>query len=384
LRVVWLQAFHRGVHLNRGDNQEDDIDSSAAAPGARAVLVTGGTGFIGSATLRALTGARSTRPGAPPPGAPSPGTLPSGTFPPGAVKALVRRVPDAADAVPGVEYVTGDLTEPDSLRGLCHGVGTVLHCASYIGGDEDRCRAVNVDGTRALLVEADRAGAGRTVLVSTTAVYGAGPHRDLTEEERVPAPSSPTSRSRAQAEQDVLAAGGTVIRPPLMYGEGDVWVVPAVAELLRRVPALPEDGRARLSLVAVDDLARLLATLARAPERVPGGTAHHAAHPQAPALREFVELLGATLGLPVPAAGLPLDDYLARLREAPGKVSAHQAGLLAEDRWYRSTLWSRIGCEPGPGLRARLTKAADWYRVHLARQLPAGDPPSRREAARPA
>jgi nucleoside-diphosphate-sugar epimerase len=311
-----------------------------------AVLVTGGTGFIGSATLRALADDRPPKPGE--------------------VKALVRRVPETSDTVPGVEYGTGDLTDPASLRGVCDGIHTVLHCASHIGADEDKCREVNVDGTHALLSEAERAGVHRTVLVSTTAVYGAGPHRDLTEHEHAPAPASATSRTRLLAEQAVLATGGTVLRPPLVYGAGDVWVVPAVAELLRRVPALPEGGRARLSLVAVDDLARLLATLARAPERVPPGTVHHAAHPHAPTLRDFVTLLGDTLGLPVPRDGLALDDYLARLRETPGRVSAHQARLLAEDRWYRSPIWSRADCPPGPGHRARLSEAAAWYQEALA------------------
>ncbi|MFF4505587.1 NAD-dependent epimerase/dehydratase family protein [Streptomyces sp. NPDC001401] len=315
------------------------------------ILVVGGTGFIGSAALRALAGDRTPKPGE--------------------VKALVRRVPEASEAVPGVEYVTGDLTDPASLRGVCHDIHTVLHCASHIGADEDKCRAVNVDGTRALLSEAERADVHRTVLVSTTAVYGAGPHRDLTEHERTPAPASATSRTRLQAEQTVLAAGGSVLRPPLVYGAGDVWFVPSVAELLQRVPALPENGRARLSLVAVDDLARLLATLARTPEHVPPGTVHHAAHPHAPTLRDLVVLLGDTLGLPAPQDGLALDDYLARLRETPGRVSAHQARQLAEDRWYRSPLWSRAHCPPGPGHRIRLSEAAAWYRATLTPRTPA-------------
>lgn len=335
------------MHLNRGDNQKER--GPAPLRSTDAVLVVGGTGFIGSAALRALTGPQQR---------------------PHRVRALVRRIPEASEAVAGVEYVTADLTAPASLRGVCDGIRTVLHCASYIGGDEDRCRTVNADGTRALLAEADRAGVRHTVLVSTTAVYGAGPHRDLTEHERVPVPASPTSRTRLEAEQAVLAAGGTVLRPPLVYGAGDVWVVPSIAELLQRVPALPEDGRARLSLVAVDDLARLLAAHARSPERVPRGTVHHAAHPHAPSLREFVSLLGDTLGLPVPTEGLALGDYLARLREAPGRVSAHQAGLLAEDRWYRSTLWSRIDCTTGPGHRARLDEAATWYHDVLTPRTP--------------
>ncbi|MCW5253051.1 NAD-dependent epimerase/dehydratase family protein [Streptomyces sp. SHP 1-2] len=325
------------------------------------VLVTGGTGFIGSAVLRALAA--------------------EGRCGRGEVRALVRRAPAAAGtggaapggpvpaggAVPGTEYAEADLTDPRSLRGVCDGVGTVLHCASFIGSDEERCRAVNADGTRALLAEAARAGA-RTVLVSTTAVYGDGPHRGLTEDEREPAPVSPTSRSRREAEREVLAGGGTVLRPPLMLGPGDVWLVPALARLLCRTPLLPDGGRARLSLVAVDDLARLLAVLARTPGALPPGTVHHAAHPDTVTLRGLAGMLAAVLGVPEPGAGVSCDAYLALLRGTPEgeRIGSRRIRLIAEDHWYRSPVWARTGCPAGPGHAVRLREAAPWYRSHLA------------------
>lgn len=212
-------------------------------------------------------------------------------------------------------------------------------------------------------------GGARTVLVSTAAVYGPGPHRGITERDMAPAPASATSRTRLLAERSVLAAGGTVLRPPLVYGAGDVWLVPGIAELLERVPALPEGGRARLSLVPVDDLARLLATLARTPRPDLAGTVHHAAHPDTLTLRRFLVLLGDVLGLPLPTAHLALDDYLTLLRGTSGAITPHQVRLLGEDRWYRSPLWRRVGCPPGPGHAARLRASASWYRRFLSEAM---------------
>ncbi|MFD0316404.1 NAD-dependent epimerase/dehydratase family protein [Streptomyces flavalbus] len=320
--------------------------SGGAGSAGQAVLVSGGTGFVGTAVLRALAA--------------------DARLAPGAVRALVRRVPAPERRVAGVTYLTGDLTDPRTLRGTCDGVRSLVHCASLISGDEAACTAVNVDGTRALLAEADRAGVRRTVQLSTTAVYGAGPHRDLAEDAAPTAPASPTSRTRLLAESAVRAAGGVVVRPPLVYGPGDVWVVPLLAELLRRVPALVGHGRARLSVVAVADLGRLLATLALDPAAVPEGSVHHAGHPDPVTLRDLVRELGRTVGLPVPEDGLDVAPYLERLAAVPGRASAHQARLLAEDRWYRSDVWALAGCPVGPGLATRLREAAPWYRERLA------------------
>ncbi|MEV4739339.1 NAD-dependent epimerase/dehydratase family protein [Streptomyces sp. NPDC049555] len=302
------------------------------------ILLTGATGFIGSTVLQELT--RTTA-------AP--------------VRALVRR-PVATAPGPAPEFVRGDLTAPQSLHGICTGVDTVLHLASYVGSDEETCEAVNAAGTRALLAEAHRAGVRRILYVSTTAVLGAGPHRGLAED--APAhPVSPASRTRLAAEQAVLAAGGTVLRPPLVYGRGDTWVVPAIAELTERVPALIDGGRALLSLVAVDDLARLVVAVAGT-DAVPAGV-HHAAHPEPVAFRDLLDALVTHAGLRAPVDDLGRQEYLARLRRTSGRVSEHQVSLIAADRWYASRrIWELAGCAPGPGLR--IAEHADWYRAHLA------------------
>lgn len=83
----------------------------------------------------------------------------------------------ASAAVSGIETVHGDLAAVASLRGICDGVDTVIHCASQINGDERTVRSVNDLGTWALVEEAQRAGVARIVYLSTAAVYGRGPFR---------------------------------------------------------------------------------------------------------------------------------------------------------------------------------------------------------------
>ncbi|MGK4581881.1 NAD-dependent epimerase/dehydratase family protein [Kitasatospora sp. HPMI-4] len=293
------------------------------------VTLLGATGFVGAAVLRELTGAGVR------------------------VRAVARGIPEQASGA-SVEWVRADLADPASLHGLCEDSEVLLHFASYIGPDEERCRAVNVLGTRAAVAEARRAGTRRIVLLSTAAVYGAGPHRGGTAGELTPEPVSAVSRSRLAAEEPVLGAGGVVLRPGLILGPGDRWVVPALQEALRRVPAHWDAGRALLSLVHVSDLARLTARIATAEGALPPGV-YDASHPSPVALRDVIAGLARCGLVDRPERSWPLSRCLEALRGTPGRVTERQFRLFAEDHWYRSdAVWSAAGADPGPGPVAQL------------------------------
>ncbi|MFF2352450.1 NAD-dependent epimerase/dehydratase family protein [Kitasatospora sp. NPDC058115] len=323
-----------------GDGREPD-GGRAGADGPT-VLLTGAGGFIGSAVLAALRAL--------------PGI--------GEVRALTR-----SSAPAGTVPVAADLADPATLRGAAEGAEVLIHLASVVSGPEEECAAVNVHGTRALLAEAGRAGVGRIVHLSTAAVYGAGPHRGLGVDEVAPAPVSAASRTRLTGEGAALEAGAVVLRAPLVLGAGDRWVVPCLADLLRRVPARWDGGGALLSLVAVTDLARLIADLAVAPDRaaVPAGV-HHAGHPRPVTTAELLAALaGHGVLPPVPDADWPWERCTAELGRVPGAYSERQFELLARHHWYRSEeIWRLTGTDPGPGPLHRLADAAPWYRSHLA------------------
>nr|WP_267130941.1 NAD-dependent epimerase/dehydratase family protein [Streptomyces alkaliphilus] len=140
-----------------------------------------------------------------------------------AVDVLVRAVPRDAGDRPGVRWRTADLTDPRSLDGVVRGADALIHLASRVSGEEAACTAINTLGTRALMAEAHRAGIARVVHLSTTAVYGPGPHRGIGVDEIAQAPVFAASRSRLAAEAPALAAGAVVLRPGLVLGRGDRW-----------------------------------------------------------------------------------------------------------------------------------------------------------------
>jgi len=200
------------------------------------VLVTGATGMVGGAIVRALL--RRQR----------------------SVRVFVRDG-RRAEALFGsaVEIAVGDLADAQSVSRAAVGVGDVYHVAGAV--DEWQCPAqvmweTNVAGTRRLLA----AGSGRFVYTSSVSVYG--DRLPLAVREDAPFnPAGVYGESKIEAERAVLdaAAGGRgamIVRPCIVYGPGDRYFGPQASTLVRLpVLPLPDGGRHLVDLVHADDLA---------------------------------------------------------------------------------------------------------------------------------
>lgn len=315
------------------------------------VLLTGASGFIGGAILERMQ-ARARPDGGP------------------TVRVLEHRRPVGGD----VEVVRGDLGAPRTLRGLCAGVETVIHTATHIGEEEEACQQVNARGTEALVEEAVRAGVRRLVYVSNAAVCGWAVQSGEDEAHAAVAPVTPVSRSRVAAERAVLAAGGLVLRPLFVYGEGDTRFVPTMARALARLRFLVDGGRARVSVIAVDELAAAICDLVAAPSWAPG--VMHANDGQPVSLKVIVETLAQQLGTPVPWLSVPWPVARRAVRcvgrrtvgGAAGRTSAeHRAFLVSRDHYFDSArLWQALGRQPGPPFTARLGAHRAFYARILA------------------
>ncbi len=208
-------------------------------------LVTGATGFVGSAVARAL--------------------LARGH----AVRALVRRGSDRANlAGLDVAPVEGDLTDPASLARAVSGCRHVMHVAADYRiwvPDPAAMLAANVAGTRALMLAAQAAGVGRIVYCSSVAALG------LTKDGTPADETTPVSedevvgiykKSKYRAEQAVLALvrdtglDAVIVNPAAPVGPRDIKPTPTgrmIADAAAgRMPAYLETG---LNVVHVDDVA---------------------------------------------------------------------------------------------------------------------------------
>jgi dihydroflavonol-4-reductase len=168
-------------------------------------FVTGGTGFIGGALVRALRGRGDE------------------------VTALVR-TPARADHLRhlGCELVDGGLDDEDAIRRGLHGADAAFHAAALyrigIRRDEaDEMDRVNVGGTERVLGLARDAGTARIVHVSTVNVFGntGGVVVDESYERRGEDFVSAYDRTKFRAHRIALDHGARIAMPGATYGPGD-------------------------------------------------------------------------------------------------------------------------------------------------------------------
>ncbi|MFC7490488.1 MULTISPECIES: NAD-dependent epimerase/dehydratase family protein [unclassified Knoellia] len=234
---------------------------------------------------------------------------------------------------PSATLLQVDVRDEDALAAVLAGVDVVVNAAHVIGSGPDL--SVNETGPGAAARAAARVGA-RCLEIGTAAVYGRGPLRGGAEGEFAPAPDSALSASRAVGEAEALAADATVLRPMIVVGRGDRWAVPAAAAA---AAADDRDPTARIGVIDVDDLARLVVSLAL--------------------IAEIPPVLHASRRHPVELADLLVDAAYA-LPAGGTQVPEHVRSMLHTDRWVDSDLaWDLVGWEPdGPLVSAAGRR---WY-----------------------
>src|SRR5204863_7011547 len=91
---------------------------------------------------------------------------------------------DDAALEPSVEELRGDVRDQADARRLTEGADVLVHAAAAlpIQASRESIRSVNVEGTAVTLAAAREAGVQRTILISSTAVYGVPKVHPITED----------------------------------------------------------------------------------------------------------------------------------------------------------------------------------------------------------
>jgi nucleoside-diphosphate-sugar epimerase len=321
------------------------------------VLVTGGTGFTGTALVRRLLSdghsvvALDYKPGA-------------------SARDLKRR---------GAEVVLGSVTDRALVSRTMRGVDVVHHLAAAfreLNVPERHYYEVNVDGTRNVLLAAARCGVQKVVYCSTCGVHGNvdDPPADET------APIQPADyyqQTKYEAEPFVLDWNRrdlrtTILRPAAIYGPGDPERFFMIFKRVAR-GSFPMfgDGRTLYHPLYIDNL--IDAFIAAMNPDVGNGEAYLIADERYVSIEELVKAVGAALDVNVAVHHYPL---------LPLIIAGHVCETVCKPLgltppifprrvdWYRqnrafdiSKAKRDLGYRPAISLAEGLKRTAHWYRA---------------------
>jgi nucleoside-diphosphate-sugar epimerase len=146
-----------------------------------------------------------------------------------------------------VQWIEGDLNDPESLRRLVRNVYAVVHCAGAVrGASSAHFLRVNSHGV-AGLVQAASKGHPKPRFLLISSLAAREPHL------------SPYAASKKQGEEALAeGAGGmpwAALRPPPVYGPGDKEMLPLFRCMYRGIAPVVGSADARFSMLYIEDLA---------------------------------------------------------------------------------------------------------------------------------
>ncbi len=315
------------------------------------ILITGGTGFLGSAVAQHLA-AR------------------------GAQIAVLVRSPEKAAAAQaaGFSAARGDITNRESVRHAVDNATYVIHCAASFGKPDDQ-RDVNINGTRILAEECAFAGVRQLVHISSIAVYGFA-RRGIVDETTPPAPGAysyaRTKLGGENAIREVAMHTGlntTIIRPGMIYGPGSSnWTLELFRYARRKPIFFPGDGSGSAHPIYIDDVVSAIARVT-GDESLNGAIFNISADP-APTWREwllaYANLAGHQSWVSVPpvvartGAGL-LMSFAGRtslIRDLPELVDQ----FMEKVTYSTAKARRELGWSPQVSLAEGVERCAPWLR----------------------
>jgi len=321
-------------------------------------VVTGATGFLGSALVTELVKRRQS------------------------VRILARDERKARQLFgDAVTIIPGEITEAVQVQRAVDGATTIYHLAGRLYHPhiptELYCQ-IHVEGTRTLLKACQgQALLRRIVYVSTTGVHGVTGETPATED----APFAPTNAYEAtKLEGELLAFKAyqeqglpvTVVRPGLVYGPGDLHLLGFFVSIKKGLFHVIDGGKAFLHPVYIDDMVTALLLCAEHPQAL--GRSYNIAGEHPVTVRELATAIAHALNRRLPAGSIPLwlANFASDIFSAMPGVQGERAPLtrsrvtfLTNSRMYDiSRARSELDFIPRVGLEEGMKLTAAWYYKH--------------------
>jgi nucleoside-diphosphate-sugar epimerase len=312
-------------------------------------LVTGGSGYFGSLLVHRLVAAGQ--------------------------QVRVLDLNDVDDRPEQVEVVQGDIRDAAVVARAVEGVDVVYNNVAQVplAKDEELLRTVNVDGTALLLQHCLRAGVGKVVHTSSSAVFGV-PRSNPVLPTTVPSPAEAYGHAKLAAEWACLDAvrhglDVTIVRPRTILGHGRLGIFGILFEWVADGADIfvLGDGANRYQFVHADDLADVC-VLAGASA---GSAVFNAGTDRFGTMRESLESLCAHAGTGSHVRSLPAGPAAVAMKAAAGLHLAPFAPyhwlMYSKSMWFDTQhVTDALGWTPKYSNAEMLAESYDWFLANRA------------------
>jgi nucleoside-diphosphate-sugar epimerase len=322
------------------------------------ILVTGATGFLGSALVTELVKQRQE------------------------VRILARYERKAREQFgEAVTIVPGDITDVKQVEQAVDGVTVIYHLVGRLyhpSVPAKLYRQTHTEGTRILLGACKgQSQIKRIVHCSTTGVHGATGTKPAAENAPF-APTNPYEATKLEAELLALQAHKenglpvSVVRPGLIYGPGDLHLLGFFASIKKGMFRVIDGGKALLHPIYIDDMTAAFLLCAESPQAL--GRSYNIAGERPVTIRELATAIAHSLGKELPGGSIPL--WLANLASdvfavTPGfqgeraPLTRSRVAFLTHSRVYDiSRARTELGFAPRVDLEEGMKQTAEWYHKH--------------------
>ena len=320
-------------------------------------LITGATGFIGPYLIRKLV---------------SDGHVCRCLVRPGSEK----KIPKSTD----LEIFTGDITRPETLRGIANGVDRLIHLATLghmnnFTVTEDMFTAINVNGSQNIMKEALKAGVQKIVHCSSVAAMGICDEIPATENTRCN-PHHPYGRSKLAAENTVQkmvqqeGLPATIIRFSMVYGPGDSRDILKLTRMAKK-GLFPKVGK-RLKLTPLIHVKDAVEGLLLAAEKGGDGEIYLITNVNSKSFDRIREIIQDALGLRKRALYVPewvalaaaslIEKSFGLVGKSPPVTRKNIESTLADRVFSTEKAQRELGFEPNMDPEIGLRETVSWYR----------------------
>jgi nucleoside-diphosphate-sugar epimerase len=322
------------------------------------ILVTGATGFLGSALTRELLKQKHE------------------------VRILARDV-DKARTLFGeaVTIIPGEITDVTQVQQAVDGVSIVYHLVGRLyhpSVPTELYRMTHVEGTRILLAACQEQPQLQSIVhCSTTGVHGVtGPTPAA--EDAPYAPTNPYEATKLESELLALQAHReqglpvSVVRPGLVYGPGDIHLLGFFASIKKGLFRVIDGGSALLHPIYIDDMTQAFLLCAEQPQAI--GRSYNIAGSSQVTIRQLATAIARTLGKELPGGSIPLwlanlaSDIFAVIPGFAGErapLTRSRVQFLTHSRVYNTgRAQIELGFQPQVDLDTGMQQTAQWYTKH--------------------